>query len=340
VILSEHDVARILRMPLAETSTSFPVQVAGCNGQIAAWVFAPPAQALGAEPVVLDLYTGWPHSKRYWHIVPSWDDGSYSFAQYMVEHYRCIVIASDDLGLGESTKPADGMTLTRDTLAEAHVQVADAIRAQLAAGTLTAELPPLPSIKLIGVGQGTGAFMLHRVQAAFSTYDAVAFLGWTHGAPQLGLVDRAALIAALHPDQHGYAVLPPLERQALRQCFYRPDVPQHLIDLDERQEAPLPGGLVADLFRSSAAKADAKAIQGHVFLGFGDQDMSRNPSVEAACYPRAASVTECIQPDTAHFHHFAPTRQVLWKALGLWLARLAAHGFAAEPLFGEKEQTR
>ncbi len=340
MIPSEHDVARILRMPLAETSTSFPVQVAGCRGQIAAWVFAPPPQALPAEPIVLDLYAGWPHSKSYWHIVPSWDDGSYSLAQYLVEHYKVIVVASDDIGLGESSRPADGMTLTRDTLAEARAQVADAIRAHLAAGTLVSELPPLPSSRLIGMGHGTGAFILHRVQAQYQRYDAVAFLGWTHGAPHFGLVDRAALIAALHPDQHGYAVLPPLERQALRQCFYRPDVPQHLIDLDERQEAPLPGGLVADLFRSGAAKADAEAIQVHVFLGLGEQDVSRHPSKEAAHYPRAASVTECIQPDTAHFHHFAPTRQVLWKALGVWLARLAAHGFAAEPLFGEKEQTR
>lgn len=335
MIRSEHDVARILRMPLAETSTSFPVQVAGCNGQIAAWVFAPPAQALGAEPVVLDLYTGWPHRKSYWHVVPSWDDGSYSFAQYMVEHYKVIVVASDAPGLGGSTRPADGMTLTRDMLASASAQVADAIRAQLAAGALVSELPPLPSTRLIGIGHGTGAFILHHVQAQYQPYDAVAFFGWTHDSPQLGLVDQAALVAALRPDQHGYASLPLLERQALRHCFYRPEVPQHLIELDERQEAPLPGGLVADLFRPGAAKADAKAITVPVFLGYGEHDLSRHPAKEAACYPHAANVTDCIQPAAAHFHHFAATRQELWKALGVWMARLVAHGFAADALFGK-----
>lgn len=332
MIVSPQDAERLLKMPMAPRATHFSVSA----GDVVAWVFAPPPQALPAEPIVLDLYAGWPHDKGYWHIVPSWDDGSYSLAQYLVEHHRAIVVASDDLGLGESSRPADGMKLTRDTLAVSRAQVADAIRAKLAAGTLVSELPPLPSTRLVGIGHGTGAFMLHRVQAQYQPYDAVAFFGWTHGSPQLGLVDQAALVAALHPDQHGYAVLPPLERQALRHCFYQPDVAASLIALDEASEAALPGGLMADLFRPGAAKADAEAIQAHVFLGFGEQDVSRNPSKEAAYYPRAASVTDCVQPDAAHFHLFAPTRQVLWKALGIWLARLVAHGFAAEAIFGRE----
>jgi pimeloyl-ACP methyl ester carboxylesterase len=318
VIFSARDIERIAAMPMTYHSKRFRVHVTGIPGEIeiAAWVFAPPKEAITAEPLVLDLAAGAMRDKRTWHFVPSPQDGSYSFAQYLCVHARCIVVAQDHLGTGESSRPADGAALSLDVLAEVRAQVVAQVRAELAAGTLVPDLPPLPCIHLGAVGLGIGAAILHRVQARFRSYEQVAFLGWTHTSPQGGALDPETFPQAFSRQEHGYLEWSPAARQALHSLWYWPDVPQHIRQVDEQQATVMPSGMLAT-FTPGAVVADARKITVPVFLGYGEQDISRDPAQEAQYYPQA-QVTTFTLAGSAHSQHLATTRLNLWKAIGWW----------------------
>lgn len=334
---SQADFERIATMPLAPQALRFPVQIEGRPAEIAAWVFAPPAQALGPEPVILHLYPGATYDKRYWHFVPHPQDGSYSFAQYLVEQFRCIVVACDHLGTGESTRPVSGWALTLDVLADAQAQVAEQIRALLRAGTLAPHVPGQDAGPLVGIGHSMGALVLHRVQARFHPYDCVAFLGFTHHPVRAGSVDEAALARTWHPSAQGYIEMTPERRRDVRSFFYLGDVPQHVIETDEQQCTDLPGGILADFLGAGAVQADAVRITAPVFLGTGSHDLSADPDQDGACYAHSPAVTLYRLAGSAHCHNLAPTRRVLWTALGEWIGRLSArHGSYAT--FGQSAQ--
>lgn len=338
MLLSKRDAKLLAEMPMNYSPTSFPVRVAGVAGEVAAWVLAPPPQALSAEPVVLDMYPDWIHDKHYWHFVPSHRDGSYSFAQYMVEHYWTVVVACDYLGTGESSKPANGFALTFEALAEARAQVAEQIRSRMLLGTLAPDLPRQPKVHLIGIGQGTGALTLQQVQARFQQpYEAIALLGWTCGEPRFGPVDQGKLAEVLHPDTHGYVALSATQRQAMRPCFYLDDVAQEIIEVDEQHGTVLPFGLVNTPLNPSSILADAAAIMSPVFLGYGSHDIACHPSEEDEFYSKAISATAYIQPNAACCHNLAPTRHLLWKAIGWWLQDVLRQPPAHAPQKGSRD---
>lgn len=314
---------RIVAMPMVYETVRFPIRVAGEAGSMAAWVFTPPRQALPAEPLVLLLVPGWPHDKRYWHCLPSASDGTYSCAQYLCEHLRSIVVACDLIGTGESSRFESGWPLTLNVLADAQRQVTNQIRTRLCTGTLVPDFPRLPKIHLAAIGHGMGALVLHRVQAASSPYEGVAFLGWTHSDPSSGSNSPEIMSSALRTEVQGYVALPLAARQALRAGFYS-DVPVGLIEIDDQQASVLPAGMLSSLFTPGSAKADARAITTPVFLGYGERDVSPDHEEDAACYQNAASVQVFTLPGSGHCHNLAQGREALWKALSWWLQGLAA----------------
>jgi pimeloyl-ACP methyl ester carboxylesterase len=323
MIFSPQDIERLANMPMAYHTTRFSVQVAGIAGDLDCWVFAPPPQALHVAPLVVELYSGGLFGKSYWHLVPNPMDGSYSFAQYLCEHYRAIVVACDHLGTG-SHRPENGFALSLDVLAGARAQVAQGIRTRLAQGTLLPDYPALPQIRLAAIAHSVGALILHRVQARFQPYELVAFLGWTHGEAHYGTVDREVVGQALMPNPQGYVELSSPACQALRPFFYLPDVPAQVIRAAEQQAPVLPAGILAAMFQPGADQADAAQITVPVFLGYSEQDVSCDPARDAACYPQSPDVRLYQLGGAAHCHNAAPTRQMLWRELGWWLQQRPA----------------
>lgn len=105
-------------------------------------LFLPPTVPSGHRVQVLDLHPGGTYTRAYWHLeVPGFPPESYSFARYAAER-GCIVVATDHLGTGESSRPPNGRALTLGALARARAAASEVLRAQLAAGTLSGQLPP------------------------------------------------------------------------------------------------------------------------------------------------------------------------------------------------------
>lgn len=65
--------------------------------------------------------------------------------------------------------------------------------------------------------------------------------------------------------------------------------------------------------------ADEAALIGvPVFLGYGEVDVSPDPSTEAQFYTRSPDVTTFVVPGSGHCHNMAATRHVLWQRLLAW----------------------
>ena len=63
-----------------------------------------------------------------------------------------------------------------------------------------------------------------------------------------------------------------------------------------------------------------------MFLGFGDSDVSTDPSREPTGCRLSRHITVATFPDMAHMHNFADTRELLWQVLDDWLPRRGQAG--------------
>jgi pimeloyl-ACP methyl ester carboxylesterase len=91
-----------------------------------------------------------------------------------------VVIAADPLGVGDSGRPEDGTLCTYEALADAAHGAVDLIRAHLRDGSLVERLPPIAAARIVVVGHSMGGGLVVLQQARWSSYDAIAMLGYTH----------------------------------------------------------------------------------------------------------------------------------------------------------------
>src|SRR5438105_9690100 len=103
----------------------------------------------------------------------------YSFAEHMAAT-GFLVLAADHLGVGASSKPADGDLVNFETMSAAAASFVAQVRSMLADGAAEFGARPLGSVPIVGVGHSLGASLTVVTQAAHRCYDAVALLGFNH----------------------------------------------------------------------------------------------------------------------------------------------------------------
>src|SRR5215211_8877895 len=151
---------------------------------VAASVHLPPAHI--AEPrAVLVCWPGGSYSRAYWDMHVDGHVG-YSFADHMAAE-GFMVLAADHLGVGASSKPADGDRVDFETMSAAAASFVTQVRRMLADGSPELGGRPLPSVPIIGVGHSLGACLTVVHQAQHRCYDAVALLGFTHGQKEVSV---------------------------------------------------------------------------------------------------------------------------------------------------------
>jgi pimeloyl-ACP methyl ester carboxylesterase len=290
----------------------------------------------GAPRAALVCWPGGSYGRVYWDMhVPG--HAGYSFAEHLTaEGY--LVLAADHLGVGASSKPADGDRVNFESVTDAAAAFVDHVRGLLAEGAPELGGAPLPDVPIVGVGHSLGACLVAVTQARHRSYDAVALLGFTHGRKDVavsavgaGVDDAGADAHALAVEQARgffddswddvYAIAP---REPNHGWLHGPDVPAEVIAADDARAERWPRQCYVEALTAGHSAGFAGGIDCSVFIGFGDDDVPSRPHDEVSFYTGSREVTLHVLPGSAHCHNFAGTRAQLWDRIASWAGGLSA----------------
>jgi pimeloyl-ACP methyl ester carboxylesterase len=292
-----------------------------------------PVPRVDVPRAMLMCWPGGSYARAYWDMHVPGEPG-YSFAEYMTAR-GFVVLAADHLGVGASSKPADGDRVNFETMSAAAASFVAQVRTMLSDGSEQLGGRRLDGVPVIGVGHSIGACLTIVTQARHRSYDAVALLGFTHGQKEVavsavGAAERESVddddalretaieqAKAFFPDTWDdvYALAP---REPNHAWLHRPDVPPAVIGADDAEAVRWPRQSYVEALLAGHTVQFAADIDCNVFLGFGDHDIPPLPHADVAYYPRSHDVTLYVLRNSAHCHNFASSRTQLWDRLGLW----------------------
>lgn len=286
-------------------------------------------------PAVLVCLAGGNMNRRYYDLRPETSDLSFSFAGQMTSR-GFIVITIDHLGLGGSTRPADGYALTPERIVSANARATAELLSRLREGRLDPDLPALPRLRSVGVGHSMGAMLTVMQQAETRPHDALVLLGFsTRGLPQflppkvreLAVADPAALRAGLVDFARGIFVEPyPLIRSSGggNAEFYgsaKAD-PRGVAALKAATDALLPVPAFLSMVPGNVA-TEAARIDVPLFLGLGERDMAGAPHDAPAAFSACRDLSLYVLPETGHSHFLFPSRTALFDRIAYWAKGLS-----------------
>ncbi len=256
------------------------------------------------------LVHGGTYNHKYWDV-PVVNDHSYSYARFMAEEGYAL-LAIDQLGTGESSKPDGDFVTLNETALSLHQ-----VLAQMRSGD-----NPLGYAfqKIILVGHSFGSINSILVQGTYHDADALVVTALGHVPHELPIPSE--LITALA--QFPYFTLPPEARSAL---FYNaavadPDVIAYdnlnLADLLTRGQ----------LFTTFAAVFNPAAdhvgeVTGPVLVQLGEHDAlwpSSFAGGEAAFWTSASSVTVESLPEVGHSFNTHLDNKRGWQLIDQWIS--------------------
>jgi pimeloyl-ACP methyl ester carboxylesterase len=255
------------------------------------------------------------YNHKYWDV-PTINGHEYSFARYMAER-KYAVLAIDQLGAGESTRPADGDLLTLDQTASAIHQVIAQMRAGEGGTGYGFE-------RVVTVGHSLGSINVIYEQGTYHDADAVISTGMGHVPHELPV--PAEVIAGLL--QHEYSALPPELRAA---AFYHapgadPDAVAY--DLNNLTDLLARGQLTTAILASfDTAATRVGSVNGPVLVQLGEFDGLYPGSLaggEAAFFTGSSDVTVQALPGVGHDFNTHFRNHEGWRLIDEWLR---ARGF-------------
>jgi pimeloyl-ACP methyl ester carboxylesterase len=266
-------------------------------------------------------------TRRYFDLAVE-NDETFSFAKQMVAR-GFVVILIDHLGVGESTRPADGYAVTAAIVAQANANVTTHIVNRLRAGSLSPSLPALQNLSTMGLGHSMGAMMTLLQQAQYRQHAAIALLGFsTRGLPEYMspqvrelAADPMAIRAQLATFAKAmfvvpYPVIKPTPQSGGIFSGKSAD-PRGAAAIKQVSDALLPMCAFLSMIPGNVLP-ESRQIAVPVFLGLGELDMA-GPSHEIpASFPASRDVTLHVIPDTGHSHFLFPARIELFDRLAAW----------------------
>lgn len=246
-------------------------------------------------------------------------NGSFSFAAAMTGEGH-IVVTVDPAGVGASTRPADGYSLTTEAVAEGNARALAKLRAMLAAGDV-AGLPALGDPTVVGTGHSAGAMIGAVHQSVKHDFDSMLlFCFGTVGLPEY--MDETHHAAIKEPDggrsrivelararfgTEPYLPAPVQEKdkpsgRALRQVMNR-------VLANVGMHAMLPGNVTREL-----AELDVP-----VFLSVGDRDMTGPPHLLPRDYVNCPDFTLYVVPTSGHHVFVAAGADKLFRRIAGWV---------------------
>ncbi len=309
-----------------EWPQSFPDRV-----ELAVTLCMPDADKLLNEPVVLFCFPGGGYARHYYDLdlshLPGCENESYSQVDAHLAN-GFIVVTCDHLCVGESTVPADPTEISLDHLTVANAAMVGTVERRLEQGEFGELGGPIRSI---GIGQSMGGGITIGTQGDHACFEAVAVLAHgVSGSVPIRPEDFTELTdeGLAFVENEGQGELP-----TIQELWYRPDVPQSIVDEDMgggypvRKTTPIYGSLTippcAFRFIEPGFLAEhAARITSPVLIGYGDRDVLAYPEREPAAFSNAREVTVKQIPNMGHMHNFGSTRKQLWNEIETWIGSL------------------
>lgn len=301
-----------------DVTDAVPAEVTGGRPTwLTARVFAPAAARPGPATVVTCLHGG-SYDWRYFHIEVPGRSG-YSWAEHLAAHGH-VAIVLDQLGIGESARPAAPRKCDRAVIAAANAAANREAYARLAAGTLHPKIAPCPNIVKVGLGHSMGAMAAVAEQVRFGTYDLLAPIGHTNLGVQLQVAGKAEkLDIRMDESTPDYKRI---DRERVLKTFLWDDTPADVIAVDEAMSVEFLAAMSWDVQTAPHAK-EAAQVTTPVFLALGERDVSPDPYAEPGVFTGSPDVTFFLLERSAHCQNFATTRRRLWDRFDRWVTALA-----------------
>ncbi len=250
------------------------------------------------------------YNHKYWDV-PTINGHEYSFARYMAEQ-KYAVLAVDQLAAGESTRPADGDSVTLDVTANALHQVIAQLRSGRSPVGYAFE-------RVVTVGHSLGAINVIYEQGTYHDADAVVTTGAGHVPHPLPIPE--AVIAEML--QHEYFPFPAELRGPA--FYYAPGADPDVIAYDINSLADLlsRGQLTTAILTAFDTNASRVGqVNGDVLVQLGEFDglfPSSMADGEAAFYTGASSVTVQGLPGVGHDFNTHFRNHEGWRMMDEWL---------------------
>lgn len=294
--------------------------------EIAVEVFAPE----NPRPVALICLPGGAMTRRYFDLMPpdAPAGDSFNFARQMAARgYISVLI--DHLGVGESSRPADGYALSAEVVAQANAAATSEALRKLCNGSAINGLRPISRIESIGVGHSMGAMLTVIQQAQYGQHSGIAVLGFsTRGLPEYLSAEARALAvdpAALRRE------LPRLAKEMFGEPYPKigrsSDGSQLYAGLHAEEagiqaikaarERLLPVPAFHSMLPGNVA-GEAARITVPVFVGLGELDIAGPPLEAPKAFTASPAVSFHLMPATGHSHFLFAARGGLFDALAVF----------------------
>jgi pimeloyl-ACP methyl ester carboxylesterase len=252
------------------------------------------------------------YNHKYWDV-PVINGHEYSFARYMAEQ-KYAVLAIDQLGAGESTKPEDGDVVTLDETASGIHQVITQLRSGQNAVGYAFE-------KVVTVSHSLGSINAVYEQGTYHDADAVITTGMGHVEHTIPV--PVELIQQL--SQFEYFMVPSELRPVM--FYYAPGADADVIqyDLDNLSDFLARGQLTTGILPSFVfdnATLRVGQVTGPVLVQLGEFDGLFPGSLagqEAAFFTSASSVDVQALPGVGHDFNTHYRNHEGWKLMDEWL---------------------
>jgi pimeloyl-ACP methyl ester carboxylesterase len=264
------------------------------------------------ERTLLLAVHGANYNHKYWDV-PTINGHEYSFARYMADR-KYAVLAIDQLGAGESTKPSDGDAVTLGQTASGIHQVITQLRSGQNAVGYAFE-------KVVTVSHSLGSINAVYEQGTYHDADAVVTTGMGHVPHTLPVPQE--LIDYL--SQFEYFAVPSELRPVM--FYYAPGADPDVIQYDRDNLADfLPRGqLTTGIMASFTFDQNAMRVgqvTGPVLVQLGEFDGLFPGSLaggEAAFFTSASSVDVQALPGVGHDFNTHFRNHEGWRMMDEWL---------------------